>query len=171
MKRRHKVQGNKASHKQPPRPAKGPASVPMEAFGTVDPRLIEAELEALEAQARPPGLLTTVRKRLGLQFSARLVFVGGFLALVAFGVSAQWDRLQRTATAPIIVDGSTTHLEEHPAIQAGRTVRYSFVVNGVEYSGMASVNWGSATVRAAKVCYDPADPRNSGLVKAGESCP
>ncbi len=171
MKIRHGLHANRATHKRAPKPQEGLAARPAEPFAYVDSQRVADELGTLEAEAKRAGRWARATRRVGRRLSARYVFAAGVVALAAFAISVQVERFQRTATAAIIVDSSASHLGEHPAIQAGRTVQYSFVVGGVEYGGVASVNWSAAAVRKAKVCYDPSDPANNGLVQDTGTCP
>jgi hypothetical protein len=80
------------------------------------------------------------------------------------------ERVRRTAEAPVEVVLLDSHARPGYHIPGGIEVQYRFVADGVTYEFFTFRSWGLETIRNAKVCYDPADPRNQSLTRAGEPC-
>ncbi|HYN69068.1 MAG TPA: hypothetical protein VEX41_02530 [Candidatus Eisenbacteria bacterium] len=93
-----------------------------------------------------------------------------FATLVAVAISGQVGRSERTAEAQVQIDALNLHRGEHPGIGDGYDIRYRFDVDGTTYTGTTRRGWTIAGVERAKVCYDPADPRNHVLVLGRTSC-
>jgi hypothetical protein len=110
---------------------------------------------------RRPTVPTTLKSLLGV-----LAIVG--IALATVGQDARW---RRTAEAEVEIISLDLQSAPHPAISAGRLVRYQFRVGAAVYDGVALRSWSITTVREAKVCFEAAHPENQGLVKRSESCP
>lgn len=83
-----------------------------------------------------------------------------------------WDAgHRRTATATIEI----TSIEVRPKVFRGNpadsVIHYRFVAGGQVLDRIATRTWSESVIRAAKVCYEPADPSNQVLVTREASCP
>jgi hypothetical protein len=94
------------------------------------------------------------------------------MIVVAIGVVGQVERLSRTAEARVeIVAVEFQAGEAYRSIPRGWNVRYRFETGGRSYDGATFRQWSLETIKQAKVCYDPSDPRNQVLVLPTASCP
>ena len=93
------------------------------------------------------------------------------VVLVALALVGQDASRRRTATATIEI----TSIEVRPKVYRGSpadsVIHYRFVVAGQVLERFATRTWSEAVIRAAKVCYDPADPSDQVLVTHETSCP
>ncbi len=93
------------------------------------------------------------------------------IVLVALAYVGQDSGRRRTATAPAEITG----IEVRPKVFRGSppdsVIHYRFVAAGQVLDRIATRTWGEAVIRAAKVCYEPADPSNQVLVTQATSCP
>jgi hypothetical protein len=94
------------------------------------------------------------------------------VTVATIGVVGQVERLSRTAEASVeIVEVEFQAEHAYQSIPQGWNIRYRFETNGRSYAGAPFRQWSLETIRQAKVCYDPSDPRNQVLVLPRASCP
>jgi Protein of unknown function (DUF3592) len=99
----------------------------------------------------------------------------GMVALVLLGLGTVLivggsERSTRTAEAVPEIVSAVQQLAPHPAIDDGYDIAYRFTVGGTTYSATTFRTWGLTAIQHAKVCYDPADPRNEVLVRINDRC-
>jgi len=94
-----------------------------------------------------------------------------FLSFALVVAGGQDARSRRTAESAVEITGVELQTSVHPAIDPGTLIRYQFVVAGQAFDGIAVRSWSLASIREAKVCYEPANPDNQVLVKGSASCP
>jgi hypothetical protein len=128
----------------------------------------EHALHVTAADREPPHW-KPFRPRFPRLFKALLALL--LLAFALVVVVGQDARLRRTAETAVEVTGIELQTSVHPAIDPGTLIRYRFVVAGITFEGIAVRSWSLASIRAAKVCYEPANPDNQVLVKGSASCP
>ena len=94
------------------------------------------------------------------------------LLIIAFlvGANAYLERVRRTAEAPVEILSIDMHPAPGKGAQGGVVVRYRFVVDNEIYEFVALRHWTLDVKIEAKVCYEPANPRNQSLVRPEDHC-
>jgi hypothetical protein len=116
--------------------------------------------------------LPSLSPRLTLGVPATIkVLVGLLLVLViVVGAEGYLSRMRRTAEATVRIESIDSHAGPGMGATGGYVIGYAFEASGRTFRYVARRSWSFETVNAAKVCYEPANPRNQSLTKADEPC-
>lgn len=125
-----------------------------------------------QTQMQPVRTVRGATAVLGL-LAVVLLFAGSMAVTAVWSLSR--DSASRPAEAQIEiisaepvswVDGGITSTE----VRNGFRVRYSYVVNGKQYTGISPQNTKYVPGGTYKVCYDPANPARNALMRNDFVC-
>jgi hypothetical protein len=107
----------------------------------------------------------------GFPGAMKALFVALVVVVALVALNYSLERARRTAETPIEVIVLDSFAAPGKGARGGFNVQYRFVVDGAVYESVEFRNWSLESINRAKVCYDPADPRNRSLTKVEDSCP
>lgn len=127
-------------------------------------------LRLRRALRRPSSLRRWVPTDRGIPEPLKYALVVIVVLVIALGTIGMLEGASRTAEADVEIVQISDHAKPHPLVEGSTSVRYRFEVGGVAHEYVVQRAWSLEVIRDAKVCYDPADPRNHLLVEGDEVC-